>query len=372
MDFKEAFEAGGFVATEPTTEKARQQHFSYLECEVPAEIRAFYEHCNGGSVDALSCRAYPLAQAATLVGTYDFHAEFRFLPFFVADDNASDPAMVGLEPPLTGYVFQICHDDRSRMLAPSIPSFLQSLASQPEVEFFHIEESTFVYPRALSESEQETVDALIARSMTELEEEYEAQLLVELALSMLTDEACIDLLRGLNHPDSNARFVIKDRLQEIGTPAAEEILAKADDELKAFVARAIDVLKKEGFDAATASGTDLRVAGKGLNVGPSSISAAMMASGSIWSNECGTSSNGRRHRKQIRPRPKQRKGRRRAIYRRTRKRSLMCWAWMRTMRDGSGLNGSRPRRRPEWLTKGRMRLSTGTCCRAARPRASEN
>lgn len=262
MDFTGAFEAAGFQAAKPSKEKVRRRHFSHLGCEIPAEVEAFYEHCDGGTVDALSCRAYPLSQAVGLVGTYDFHAELRFLPFFVADENASDPAMVGLEPPLSGYVFQICHDDRSRMLAPSILSFLESLPSQPDGEFFCLEEATLVYPKALSESEQATVDALIARSMTELEDEYEAELLVELALSMLTDEACIELLAELRHPDHNARFVIKDRLEEIGTPAAQELLAKADDELKAFVSQAIEVLADEGITAVTQRGTDLRVSGE--------------------------------------------------------------------------------------------------------------
>ena len=259
MDFTKAFATAGFVATKPLKEKVRKKRLSELDCEIPAEIEAFYEQCDGGSVEELSCRAYPLAQAVGLVGMYDFHAGFRFLPFFVAQENESDPVMVGLEPPLSGYVFQLCHDLRSRMLAPSISSFLRSLPSQPEDEFFCIEESTFVYPKALSESEQETVEGLIARSMTELEVEYEPQLLVELALSMLTDEACIDLLRDLDHPDHNARHEIADRLKQIGTPAAEQILGKAEDELKAFVGQAIEVLKEHGFDATTTSGTDLRV-----------------------------------------------------------------------------------------------------------------
>lgn len=269
MNLIEACRAAGFDAAKPLTEKKREQLFSQVDCEIPAEVQSFYEHCDGGSVAALSSRFYPLAEAVDLVPSYDFHADFAFLPLFVAENNQSDPCMVGLEPPLSGYVFQICHDGQSRVVAPSISSFLQALASQPDNEFFQIEESTWVYPKALSEAEEETVERLITRSLLDLEIDYEPALLVELALSMLTDEACIARVKDLDHPDHNARFEITDRLKQIGTPAAEETLAKAEDELKAFVEQAIEVLKEHGFDARTTSGTDIRVSDTremGLNV----------------------------------------------------------------------------------------------------------
>jgi len=216
MDLREAFEAAGFCAAEPLAEQARRQHLSRLGGEIPAEVEAFYEQCDGGTLQRLSCRAYPLSEAVGLMRIYNFRADIRYLPFFVAVENESDPCMVGLEPPLTGYVFQHCHDDVSRILAPSISSFFHALASQDDDEFFCIEEAAFLYPKDLSDAEQATFDGMMARSMTDLENDNEAQFLVELALTMLTDEASAAHLSGLDHPDPGASFWIKERLKRIG------------------------------------------------------------------------------------------------------------------------------------------------------------
>lgn len=57
--------------------------------------------------------------------------------------------------------------------------------------------------------------------MADLENDGEAQLLIQLALSMLTDEDCSALLGDLDHPDPDAQYLIAERLERIRRPDAE-------------------------------------------------------------------------------------------------------------------------------------------------------
>ena len=267
MELTKAFEAAGFRPRKPLAAKTRQQLFSRLGCPMPPEVEAFYEQCNGGRIPGLACRFYPLSEAVEIAGYYDFKISLRILPFFVSEENESDPCVVGLEPPLTGYVFQLCHDFPSRVLAPSLSSFLKSLASQEADDAFSLEDATLVYPKALSKAERKTVADLLARSRMDLEVEDEPALLVQLALSMLTDEECVSALGEADHPYHNARFLMTARLRQIGTPAAQALLDQAERELGAFVQQAIRVLTEAGLNATTERGTDLRISGKLANVG---------------------------------------------------------------------------------------------------------
>jgi formylglycine-generating enzyme required for sulfatase activity len=187
MDLSKAFEAAGFRARKPLAEKTRKQLLSKLDCPIPSEVEAFYEACNGGRIPALGCRFYPLSEAVESSGYYDFMLSLRILPLFVSEENESDPCVVGLEPPLTGYVFQLCHDSESRVFAPSLSAFLRSLASQEADDAFCLEDAMFVYPKALSKADQKTVADLLARSRMDLEVDDEPGLLVELARSMPAD-----------------------------------------------------------------------------------------------------------------------------------------------------------------------------------------
>jgi sulfatase modifying factor 1 len=187
MDLTRAFAAAGLRPRKPLAAKTRQQLFSRLGGPIPAEVEAFYEQCNGGRIPALGCRFYPLSEAVESSGYYDFKTSLRILPFFVSEENESDPCVLGLEPPLTGYVFQLCHDFESRVLAPSLSSFLESLAAQEADDAFSLEDAMFVYPKALSEGERKTVADLMARSRMDLEVPDECELLAELARSMPAD-----------------------------------------------------------------------------------------------------------------------------------------------------------------------------------------
>jgi hypothetical protein len=116
----------GFRSRKPLVEKSRERLFANLPCEVPSEVSALYEICNGGDLASYGCRVYPLAEAVDLRSAYAFQTELAFLPFFVSENNESDPCMGGLQAPLTGYVFQLCDDLASRVLAPTISSFIRS------------------------------------------------------------------------------------------------------------------------------------------------------------------------------------------------------------------------------------------------------
>jgi len=202
MDPTKAFEAARLRARRPLAAKTRQQLFARLGCPIPAEVEALYEQCNGGRIPAPGCRFYPLSEAVETSGYYDFQTSLRILPLFVSEENESDPCVVGLEPPLTGYVFLLCHDLQSRVLAPSLSSFLKSLASQEADDGFSLEDAMLVYPKALSKAERKTVADLLARSRMDLEVEDERGLLVELARSMPSDA---ERASALGEPEAAVR-----------------------------------------------------------------------------------------------------------------------------------------------------------------------
>lgn len=262
MHLTEALARLHLEAKPPRERDLRERFFSSLDLGARAEAEALYSQCDGGAIPRLGSRIYSLAEGSRLIPWYREQLGFNVLPFFVADNSESDPCVVGVAPPLRGHVFQLCHDLPSRILAPSISSFLEVLAAWPADDPLWLEDTAFVYPRDLSPADQETVEALIGRSVSELEIEYEPQLLMALALSMMTDEACLARVRDLDHPDHNARYEISARLKSIGTPAAEEILLRSDEQLRAFVAQAIQVLTRQGFEAISRNGTDIRIGSK--------------------------------------------------------------------------------------------------------------
>lgn len=243
----------------PLAEASRRKLFSTIDCRVPKAVTDFYEVCNGGRIAGIDCRFYPLAEAVELIGAYDFVASFHFLPLFVSEHNESDPCMVGLDGPLTGYIFQLCHDGPSRVHAPTIDAMLRLLSAITLDGFLIIEDHNFIYPKSLSDSETITVDKLITRSMTELEIEYEPLLMVELAMSMMTDDECVDVIGEIEHPDHNARHEIIYRYKGIETAAAKRALTRYENDVKSFVNKAIEFLNRNGFTASTTDGLNIHV-----------------------------------------------------------------------------------------------------------------
>jgi len=134
--------------------------------------------------------------------------------------------MLGIDGPLAGYVFQICHDGPSRVHAPGIAAFLKGLASKESGQFLAIEETSFTYPKALTTIEKKTVQKLIERSKTNIDDA--PSLLITLAMSMMKDNDFIRVMGGLRHPVQNALQEITYRLKRINTPAAKQALKSLD------------------------------------------------------------------------------------------------------------------------------------------------
>lgn len=253
------FKSAGVRPRRALAEASQRKLLSKVGCRIPKAVADFYQSCNGGRIAAIQCRFYPLAEAVDLIGAYDFVASLHFLPLFVSENNESDPCMVGLDGPLAGYVFQICHDGPSRVHAPNINALLRSLSGISTDGFLIIEDHTFVYPKLLTASEAKTVGKLIDLSKTEREIEYEPALMIELAMSMMTDDDCVSVIGDINHPDHNARHEITYRYKRIGTPAAKRALKRHETDVKSFVKRAIAFLTKSGFTATTTDGLNIHV-----------------------------------------------------------------------------------------------------------------
>jgi len=242
-------ESTGCKIRKPLAAKSRDRLVQRFDIDRVGQLKTFYEHCNGGRVKRLGCRFYPLAEAVGLWGAFDFTMDLRFLPFFVSENNESDPCVVGIDGPLRGLVFQMCHDSDSRILAANVTSFLRSLRKQEDDEYFAIEDHVFVYPKSLSQREAKKFTALMERSRNNLDHESEAERITELALSMVGDKQLLALLAPTAHPDGNSQLQIKRRLERIGTKQSAKRLAQIQKTADVFVERCIQVLHAAGIHA---------------------------------------------------------------------------------------------------------------------------
>ncbi|TWT93268.1 hypothetical protein [Stieleria varia] len=229
----ELIESVGCKPRKPTSTKAAQRYFDDMGIASVKPLARFYETCNGGKVKRLGCRFYPLSEAVFTWSAFDFTMDLRFLPFFVSENNESDPVVVGIDGPIRGLVFQMCHDNNSRILAPNIPAFLRSLKSQDDDIYFAIEDNSFVYPKnALTKAEETTFAKLMARTHENQYHDSEASRITELALSMVNDSQLVDLLDPLPREDRNSQFYLKRRLDAIGSKKAKALAKKVSPALK--------------------------------------------------------------------------------------------------------------------------------------------
>jgi hypothetical protein len=277
-NFAELCRRVGVPLAKPLAETSRKRLFSKLDCKVPNEVSAFYQVCDGigpkphrirrskrQQSPSQPGRFYPLAEAVEMAGQWDFLVSFRLLPLFEFENNISDPCMVGIDGPLAGYVFQICHDTPTRVHAPSIAGFLKDLAAKTPEQLQWMEQTSFTYPKKLTAAEKKTVQKLIDRSMTALD--AAPSVLIALAMSMLTDDEFVSLMGGVKHPNKHAQLEIIHRLKRLNSVEAKRALQSLEisqKDLKAFVKEAVRRLKKAGLPANTnAAGTTIQ-----LDIGP--------------------------------------------------------------------------------------------------------
>lgn len=257
-DFKSVLKSLEFEANPRQTKKARSSLLNETGWELPAELEQFYDIADGGELPHLQCRFLPLEEALEYAGIFAEIESYRGLPIFESHNASSDPCLIMIGGPFPGAIYQHHHDLDRRVFAPGVYSFLQHLAKLPE-EWINLEEQNFVYPKKLNQKEQRIVKKLLELSQTDLQDEYEPQLLVGLALSMLRDEDVSEYFTGWEHPNHHARHEIEYRLKNIGSTESQSIVNKSADNQQEFVKQALKVLKQAGFTASSSTGLNIYV-----------------------------------------------------------------------------------------------------------------
>ncbi len=189
-------------------------------------VRELFSTANGGNVRRINSRFFSLSEAIEIWETSYSELEWRVFPFFTDMEHESDPVVISLDGPLLGHACQARHGGDWRVLAPDLKSFLRATRKIKDNKRFFVENHGFVYPRNLSAADVFTAKGLIDLSYTSRAQWMERSTFVELALSMVHDEDLLEILRLEAHPDSNSRFLIRQRLNSRSDPAAKRAAAK--------------------------------------------------------------------------------------------------------------------------------------------------
>lgn len=210
----------------PAAKASVDEAFRQFGLTASKPLRDLFSTANGGKLKRLNSRFFSLKEALQIWDVGYSEMEWRFFPIFTDVEHESDPVVIGLDGPLQGYVVHAQHDGDWRVLAPSLAAFLKTLKKFPDEKRFFVEDHTFVYPRKLSEADEFAAKGLIDLSYTSKAQWMERSTFTELALSMVSDDELLKVLRMEPHPDPNSRFVIKRRLSEITGGAAKKAISK--------------------------------------------------------------------------------------------------------------------------------------------------
>jgi hypothetical protein len=146
-----------------------QDHIATIESkwdfQFPSGLRETYALGNGGKLGGYPAECMSLEAAMNEANLHPMqYSHFYLWPFLMPNDYASDTVCVIVKGPGTGYVLQRMHDGTDRMLAPSIESFFERLATNPPSDDFFGEpdEGNLFFPRSLTDEDHAIVTALIA------------------------------------------------------------------------------------------------------------------------------------------------------------------------------------------------------------------
>lgn len=172
-----------------------QSELTRLFDEVPADLAAYFERLHGGAIpNLLGARA-----AVDLTLTFrEFHPVVRVLGGVILDDeDTSDHHVYLTRPPLAGMVLHLSHDGDSRIVFPSLETYLAAAVAARDsdglIADFHPAETPLA-------ADQRGLGALITDLLDGYDEEGTATVLTALLPSL--DLADADLLSRLaSHED---------------------------------------------------------------------------------------------------------------------------------------------------------------------------
>jgi|GEM_PF-3008528 len=203
-----------------------EEYGARLGFNVPAPLRQLYELGDGAKLSSYPWEILDLEVAATTaahvtIGTSVFLA----WPFFAVEARSHDPVCVIVSGPGTGYVMQ-CRPNRSdRMLAPSMESFFDWLATSPSIQDFFDKDGPsplFASPTDYATSRVAS-DLIVSAPFTP--EEYEPESLYNLVGSMVDDETYVDLFTREQIPIPNYFACILSRARKMSPELRERLEA---------------------------------------------------------------------------------------------------------------------------------------------------
>jgi hypothetical protein len=260
----------GFKAEPPQRKHSIEALTGDIVPKLPEELYALYTVCDGGRCERLGrLRILPLGEAARLAKTLcGWRPTMGYFPVF--DDAPSDPVCVCTSGPIKGYVVFVNHDGSDVILARGLSGFLSILARTPPAKDWRLEDAMFEpappkhVPFELAGPQRSAEDIRAARQLLKIAEssvggDDEYAHLFEMALKLLSDEQTGEIAALLKHRDHEVRRIAQERLAESKSPAAAAALQAADDELAAFVEKAVGVLKQAGLDAHVVNRTQIRL-----------------------------------------------------------------------------------------------------------------
>jgi len=260
----------GFKVEPPRRKHSIEALTSDFVPVLPEELHALYTVCDGGRCERLGrLRLVPLGEAARLAKTLcGWRPTMGYFPVF--DDAPSDPCCVCTAGPLKGYVVFVNHDGLDVLLARSLSRFLNVLARTPAAADWRLEDALYEpappkhVPFEFAGPERTAEDLSAARKLLKIAEssvgaDDEYVHLFEMALKLLSDQQTGEIAALLKHHDHEVRRIAQERLAESKSPDAAAALRAADDELAAFVGKAVGVLKQAGLDAHVVGRTQIRI-----------------------------------------------------------------------------------------------------------------
>jgi hypothetical protein len=260
----------GFKVEPPQRKHSIEALTSDAAAKLPEELYALYTICEGGRCERLGrLRILPLAEAARLAKSFaGWRPTMGYFPVF--DDAPSDPVCVCTSGPIKGYVVFVNHDGSDVILARGLSGFLTILARTPPGKDWRLEDAMFEpappkhVPFEFAGPQRAAEDIRAARQLLKIAEssvggDDEYVHLFEMALKLLSDEQAAEIAALLKHRDHEVRRIAQERLAESKSPAAAAAVRAADDELAAFVEKAVAVLKQAGLDAHVVNRTQIRL-----------------------------------------------------------------------------------------------------------------
>lgn len=222
-----------------------------LQFELPGEVRALYQRCNGAELaPGLSLLPLDDAVATSIAINQRPNGLSRFNYLALTDNNDSNYVCVVCGTPLAGYVVHVFHDDEPRVVFRSLSEFLGSLARHLARGGRNLEQM----PPAFAAADRTPGDAAIGRELLAIapdlaDTEGDDVAVYGYAVALLGPDHVPTIADLLEHDNEYIRRRAAERLRQLGTPPATEALSRHAREERAFAVAVVKALKADGVDA---------------------------------------------------------------------------------------------------------------------------